>query len=170
MEKINLLLFIEIIIISIIVCPFCGSNPPLDSSYCGNYLSLNSTHRCCYCLKKNMKKYYCLLIINGNYSKEDYECNCEFILENDDLPGAPCRNHSYVMEHTDNLTKEYCHKLSIDEKHPCCYYDNGNFKTCFGIGKISSDTLYTYNNFLDCFSNYLKFSYFIIFFYLIFFF
>ena len=35
-------------------------------------------------------------------------------------------------------------KNSIDKEHPCCFYDDGNFKTCFGIGRITSDTYYTY--------------------------
>ena len=134
MYKINLLLFIELIIISIIVCPFCGSNPPLDPSYCGNFLELDGLHRCCYCHKINMEQYNCLLIINETIP-EDYECDCENIIENDDLPGAPCLNHSYIMNHSESLTKEYCHSQSIDNKHPCCFYDDGNIKHVLELEK-----------------------------------
>ena len=167
--KYILLLLSCIISTSFIFCAYCGTNPPLDSSYCGNYLELNSTHRCCYCNHTLTGKHYCILIINDTFPSDEYKCTCENILENDDLPGAPCRNHAYTLEHPEEISKEYCHKQSIDDKHPCCYYDDGKVKKCFGIGKITSYTLYTYNEFLDCFSKYQTINYFIIFFILIFF-
>ena len=160
MEKIYLL-FIEIISISIIFCGFCGQNPPKNSSYCGNYLELNSTHRCCFCTNNITNKNNCLLIINGNVPN-NFTCECEKILEDDDLPGAPCRNHGYTRMHPEEISKEYCHHQSIDDRHPCCYYNDGNVKKCFGIGKITSNTLYTYNEFLDCLSKYNKLNYLLI--------
>ena len=162
MIKINLILFLEILSISMIFCGFCGINPPRSPSDCGNYLKLNRTHRCCYCKNIFTEKYYCLVSIYNETSKNiqapegfTLAYDCDLITENDDLPGAPCLNHS----ETENLTdfdKDYCHSLSIDEKHPCCYYDDGIDKRCFSVGKIDSDTLYTYTDYLDCFSSFQK--------------
>ena len=134
-------------------CGFCGLNPPLDKSYCGNYLSLNNTHRCCYCKEESTGKYYCLVkIINEDI--EGFQCDkevCDTISFNQDLPGAPCLNHKEIKEmDSEDITEEFCHKHSIDETHPCCYYDDGVNKKCFSIGEITSKTLYTYNDFLKC--------------------
>ena len=149
------LLFLEIILISIIFCGICGLNPPNSSDYCGNYIGQNETHKCCYCKNNDNNKYYCLVVINNN-SISGYECECDNIQGNPDLPGAPCLNHSLTISGTVEITKEYCHGNSVDKRHPCCYYDDGNIQTCFSIGKITSLSLYTYNEFLDCFSNYQK--------------
>ena len=134
-----------------IYCGLCGINPPEDKSYCGNYLALNLTHRCAYCKEKATGKYYCLVQIR---KKEipGFECqNSDYVLLNEDLPGAPCLNHREIKEmDPKNISKEFCQKYSTDAKHPCCYYDDGVNKKCFSIGKITSTTLYTYNDFLDC--------------------
>ena len=176
MKKIYLILF-KTISISNIFCLFCGQNPPQNKNYCGNYLELNSTHRCCYCKHNETGNHYCLLMIFNkddpnfnNYTNLSYkgytDCDCDNIREDDDLPGAPCRNHAYTKDHPEEINKEYCHRQSIDDKHPCCYYHEGDVQKCFGIGKITSDSLYTYNDFLDCFSKYFKFNIFIFIFFL----
>ena len=163
MTKLNFLLLIEILTISVIICQLCGINPPVTSDYCGNYLNLNSTHRCCYCQNNFTGKYYCFLVINGT-GPDGYTCDCEDVHENDDLPGAPCYNHNLTINGKVNITREYCHQNSLDQRHPCCYYEEGEMKTCFSIGKITSTSLYTYNDFLDCFSNNQKINLFLIFF------
>ena len=160
-------LLIEIITISIIFCGFCGINPAEESSYCA--FKLNNNNTCCYCKHKTKEKYYCLIKKKSNDTDpKGYECSqCSDTLETDyDLPGAPCGDQKYIEENNEDLNKTYCHQNSIDEKHPCCFYDDGNFKGCFGIGKITSDTLYTYTEFLDCFSKYLKINFIILIFFL----
>ena len=161
MTKLNFLLLIEILTISVIICQLCGINPPVTSDYCGNYLNLNSTHRCCYCQNNFTGKYYCFLVINGT-GPDGYTCDCEDVHENDDLPGAPCYNHNLTINGKVNITREYCHQNSLDQRHPCCYYEEGEMKTCFSIGKITSTSLYTYNDFLDCFSNNQKINLFLL--------
>ena len=171
MKKISLLLFIEIITTTIIICGFCGTNPALKKDYCGNYLSLNSTHRCCFCTNNQTNQNYCLVVVNET-PIDGYNCDCKGIVENDDLPGAPCLKHSQTIEKIKNgeeINSSYCHSLSRDDKHPCCYYDDGFEKRCFSIGKITSKTLYTYNEFLDCISNYQKINISLIFMILIYF-
>ena len=166
MERKALIIFLEIIIITITFCTFCGINPPKNINYCGNYLSLNRTHRCCYCTNNLTSESYCLLVNIQNRTKilpDKYECQCDNVVEEDDLPGAPCLNHQEIIERGQNISKEYCHKNAKDEKHPCCFYNDGNIKKCFSIGKITSKTLYTYNDFLDCFSKYHKINFFLIF-------
>ena len=166
MIKLNLFIFIEIL--SLFLCQLCGINPPESSDYCGNYLQLNSSHRCCYCRNEKTDKFYCLLVIN-NSTIPGYFCDCDDVHENDDLPGAPCYNHNLTISGEVEITKEYCHKNSLDKMHPCCYYDDGeNPATCFSIGKITSTSLYTYNDFLDCISNYQKINIFLLFYILIF--
>ena len=160
MTKLNLLFLFEILTLSMICCQLCGINPPESPDYCGNYRNNNSTHRCCYCRNSISDKYYCLLVIN-NTNTTGYECNCEEVHENYDLPGAPCLNNSLIEN--SEITKELCHKNSIDKRHPCCYYDDGKTKTCFSIGKITSFSLYTYNDFLDCFSYNQKINIFLLF-------
>ena len=159
MEKKPLFIFLEIIIITITFCTFCGINPPKNINYCGNYLSLNRTHRCCFCTNNFTSESFCLIVIKNGTNEttfDNYECQCDNIVEDDDLPGAPCLNHQETIKLGQNITKDYCHEHSRDDKHPCCYYDDGNIKKCFSIGKITSQTLYTYNDFLDCFSKYHK--------------
>ena len=162
MLKINYLIFFEIFGMSIIFCGFCGMNPPRGPYDCGNYLQLNRTHRCCYCKNNFTNENYCLVAIYHEKNKSftvpegfqlDYDC--DLITENDDLPGAPCLNHSGSELRTD-LNETICHDLSIDEKHPCCFYDDGIQKRCFSIGKITSNTLYTYSDYLNCFSSFQK--------------
>ena len=175
MENKILFIFLEIITITITFCTFCGINPPKNYNYCGNYLSLNRTHRCCYCTHNVTSETVCLILIidkiieEDNYPYGEYNCECNKVIEDDDLPGAPCLNHQEIVSSGDNISKEYCHSHSKDEKHPCCYYDDGNVKKCFSIGKITSKTLYTYNDFLDCFSKYHKINYLVIFFIILFF-
>ena len=162
-----LLIFIVILTSTLFDCQPCGINPPIGPDYCGNYRHINDTHKCCYCKNTITDKYYCLLVIN-NSKTEGYEYNCEGIYENYDLPGAPCLNHSLTLNGDFEITKEYCHQNSLDKRHPCCYYDDGNTKTCFSIGKITSFSLITYNDFLDCFSNSHKVSLFLLFLILLF--
>ena len=170
MEKIYLFFFLVIISISTMLCTFCGYNPPEDPHYCGNYLGLNNESRCCFCTHNISRTNSCIVIINENYPPE-YECNCEDIEENDDLPGSPCLNHTITITLGDNINSSYCHSLSKDEKHPCCFYDDGVNKRCFSSGKISSTSLYSYNNdFINCLSKYLKINYFFILFLLLYFF
>ena len=155
--KFILFLYINLIIylsnISINNCGLCGLNPPLDSSYCGNYLDLDRTHRCCYCEEISTGNYYCL-VKNRTENITGFNCDkdlCDRILVNPDLPGAPCVNHKEIKDmDSDDITAELCHSHSIDDTHPCCYYDDGINKKCFSIGEITSQTLYTYNDFLDC--------------------
>ena len=140
-----------------IFCGLCGINPPEDKSYCGNYLALNRTHRCAYCKEEATGKYYCLV----QYKKQQipgFQCeSTDYILVNEDLPGSPCLNHKEIKKKSpENITKEFCHEHSTDAKHPCCYYDDGVNKKCFSIGKITSLTLYTYNDFLDCSIKYIN--------------
>ena len=155
MIKFNLFILIEVLIVSFICCQLCGINPPESPDYCGNYQQVNSTHRCCYCRNNISYKYNCLLVIN-NIATKGYDCNCEDVHENKDLPGAPCLDYKVTDNSDFNITKEFCHQKSLDKRHPCCYYDDGDTKTCFSIGKITSFSLITYNDFLDCFSNNLK--------------
>ena len=162
MKKKFLLLFLEIISKTIIFCGFCGTNPPINKDYCGNYLSLNSTHRCCYCTNIETEKSYCLVVVN-NKTIDGYTCDCDHIIENEDLPGASCLKYKETIENSGNLSAKFCHSLAIDEKHPCCFYDDGIEKRCFSIGKITSQTLYTYSEFLDCFSKNQKINIFLIF-------
>ena len=171
---INLYLYTLYLSYFSIYCGFCGLNPPLDKSYCGNYLSLNKTHRCCYCKEESTGNYYCLVKkihenISGYYCDEEV---CNTILVNQNLPGAPCLNHRKIkqkqIDDPDSISEEYCHSHSIDETHPCCYYDDGVNKKCFSIGEISSQTLYTYNDFLKCSTNYYKINFIIFIFLLIF--
>ena len=161
MKYIYTILF-SYLLFSPIFCGLCGINPPEDKSYCGNYLALNKTHRCSYCQDKSTGKYYCL--IQTNYSNKtrneivgfDCESNDD-ILVNEDLPGAPCLNHKDIKNTSnENINETFCHEHSVDEKHPCCYYDDGIVKKCFSIGKITSMTLYTYNDFLKCSSEYIN--------------
>ena len=171
MKKINLLLFIVNITISIIFCRFCGTNPALSKDYCGNYLDLNSTHRCCYCKNNQTEDHYCLIVINEGQI-EGYSCDCSGIVENEDLPGASCLKHKQTAEmikRGEDFNESYCHNLAKDKKHPCCYYDDGIEKRCFSIGKITSKTLYTYSEFLNCLSNHQKINIFLIFMILLFF-
>ena len=163
MEKLNLLfIIITIISISTIFGTFCGYNPPEDSHYCGNYLGQNNISRCCFCTHNITGTNSCLIVFNGT-KPDEYTCNCDDVEENDDLPGSPCLNHTQTIKLGNNITKEYCHGLSKDEKHPCCYYNDGLQKRCFSIGKITTTTLYTYNNeFINCFSTYHKINYFFI--------
>ena len=155
MEKKILFIFLEIITITITFCTFCGINPPKSSKYCGNYIGLNGTHRCCYCTNKNTNESYCLIVVKNVIPFDEYNCNCDNIEEDDDLPGAPCRGHEEIVKtDPDNITDLFCHSHSKDDKHPCCYYDDGNIKTCFSIGKITFKTLYTYCSVLNCFSKY----------------
>ena len=161
MNKWNLLLIIGINLISSIFSTFCGINPPENEKYCGNYLGLNSTHRCCYCsLKEDPSVHYCLIVVNEQ-PIDGYDCGCDNITVDIDLPGAPCLNHSITKE-LDELNSTYCHSLSIDEKHPCCFYDDGFEQKCFSIGKITSKTMYTYNEYLDCYSKFETINYFLI--------
>ena len=174
MEKISMFIFLEIIIITITFCTFCGINPPKSYNYCGNYLSLNRTHRCCYCTHNVTSENICLVVIINNTNKDnsnygEYNCECDEVIEDDDLPGAPCLNHQEIKERGQNIDEEFCHLHSKDEKHPCCYYKDGNIKKCFSIGKITSKTLYTYNDFLDCFSKYHKINFLVIFLIILFF-
>ena len=167
MKKI-LIIFIEIITIIIAFSKLCGINPPQSPDYCGNYLDLTSESRCCYCShNNNINKKLCILLENvvnipQNILHNNYTCDCESVLVNNDLPGAPCLNESITKTLNGNFVAEYCHGLSRDEKHPCCYYDDGIEKRCFSIGKITSETLYTYSDFLDCLSNYHKISFLLI--------
>ena len=156
------LIFLNFIsLFSPILTGLCGLNPPEDKSYCGNYLALNKTHRCSYCKEIATGKYYCLIQTNfpkSNNSIEGYECESnDDILVNEDLPGSPCLNHKEIKNTPEeNITEEFCHEHSVDEKHPCCYYDDGLIKKCFSIGKITSKTLYTYSDFLKCFAMRIK--------------
>ena len=162
MTKLILHLLFEILAISFISCQLCGINPAKNPDYCGNYQHENSTHRCCYCKSNISDKYNCLLVIN-NITTEGYDCDCEVVYENNDLPGAPCLNQSLIDNPDTKITKEFCHENSIDKTHPCCYYDDGKTKTCFSIGKIKSFSLITYSEFLDCFSNNQKINIFLLF-------
>ena len=155
MKKLFLFSLEIILLFSVTFCGICGLNPPKSPDYCGNYISQNRTHRCCYCKSNNTNNYYCLIVINEK-RPEGYECDCDKVHVNDDLPGGPCLNHTLTKSGEVEITKEYCHSNSIDKRHPCCYYDDGNNPTCFSIGKITSLSLYTYNEFLDCFSKYQK--------------
>ena len=154
-----LILFFSFLFYYPIFCGLCGINPPEDKSYCGNYLALNLTHRCAYCKEKSTGKYYCLV----QYKKlniSGFECeDSDYVILNEDLPGAPCLNHREIKnKDLVNITKEFCHEHSLDAKHPCCYYDDGVNKKCFSIGKITSTTLYTYNDFLDCSMKFINFN------------
>ena len=157
MKKIFEIIFIILIIFIPINCGLCGINPPEDKSYCGNYLSLNRTHRCAYCRNIDTGKYNCLLQIK-NETIEGFECgNSDDILVNEDLPGSPCLNHKDIKnKDPDEINAKFCKAHSIDDKHPCCFFDDGVNKKCFSIGKITSVTLYTYNDFLQCSTQYFK--------------
>ena len=168
MLKIITFIFFEILGMFKVFGGFCGMNPPRGPYDCGNYLKLNKTHRCCYCKNIFTKENYCLVAIYDENEKNftvpegfvlDYDC--DLITENDDLPGAPCLNHS-ITENLTDINETYCHNLSIDDKHPCCYYDDGIEKRCFSIGKITSNTLYTYSDYLNCFSSFQKINLFLI--------
>ena len=161
MTKLNLRILIEFITISLISCQLCGINPPESPDYCGNYRHKNSNDRCCYCKNNISGKYYCLLS-NDNIKNEGYQCNCEVVFANNDLPGAPCLNQSLIDSLGNEVTKDFCHENSIDKRHPCCYYDDGDTKTCFSIGKITSFSLFTYSDFLDCFTNNQKINIFLL--------
>ena len=176
MAKRIIIIFIEIIIITIAFSTLCGINPPESPDYCGNYLGLDIKHRCCYCTHNITKKKLCILLeephienISPPINYNNYTCDCTSVIVNDDLPGGPCLNHSKTKELNGDFDKEYCHKLSIDDKHPCCYYDDGKEKRCFSIGKITSKTLYTYTEFLNCLSKYHKINFLLILVILIFF-
>ena len=164
-------LFFEIISISIsiIFCQFCGINPAEDKSYCGNYWGNNETHNCCYCQSQKTGVHYCLFAKTEDPNITEYNCDCKDIPENEDLPGAGCLDHTFILENSEKISKGFCHDNSKDDKHPCCYYDDGDFKMCFGIGKITSYTFYTYNEFLDCFSKCPKVNFFLIFSFIFFF-
>ena len=158
MKKIFQFLFLFLFIIySPINCGMCGINPPENKQYCGNYLELNSTHRCAYCKNIETGKYYCLIQVK-NETIEGFECETtDDIIVNEDLPGAPCLNHTDIRKKDpDEIDAKFCHVHSIDDKHPCCYFDDGVNKKCFSIGKITSLTLYTYNDFLNCRSKFFK--------------
>ena len=146
-----------LLLFSSIYCGLCGINPPEDRSYCGNYLALNGTHRCSYCKDESTEKYYCLIQVN-NSKIAGFDCQSyDDIIVNEDLPGSPCLNHKEIKNTpVDEITEEFCHSHSVDEKHPCCYYNDGVNKKCFSIGKITSTTLYTYNEFLNCFSTHIN--------------
>ena len=159
--KYILFIIFSFLLYSPIFCGLCGINPPKDKSYCGNYLALNGTHRCSYCKEESTGKYYCLIQTNyqnSNNSIKGFICESnDDILVNEDLPGSPCLNHKDIKNTPiENITEEFCHSHSVDEKHPCCYYDDGIAKKFFSIGKITSTTLYTYNDFLKCFSTHVK--------------
>ena len=156
------------VLYSSIHCGLCGINPPEDKSYCGNFLALDRTHRCSYCRDLSTNKYYCLVQeVGENITSniEGFECESfDDILVNKDLPGSPCLNHKDIKNTAPiNITKEFCHRHSVDEKHPCCYYDDGINKRCFSIGKITSMTLYTYNDFLDCFGTNINIKFYLLF-------
>ena len=154
----SLLLFFKLY--SSINCGLCGINPPEEKSYCGNYLALDRTHRCVYCQEKATGKYYCLLQVK-NETIDGFDCeDGSDIVPNEDLPGAPCLNHKDIRgTPVEQITEEFCHSHSVDEKHPCCYFNDGINKKCFSIGKITSMTLYTYNDFLNCFSMHINFKF-----------
>ena len=135
----------------------CGINPPADKSYCGNYLSLNRTHRCVYCREQTTGNHYCLIRVN-NKTIEGFDCeDGKHTIVNEDLPGSPCFNHQEIRKvPMDQIDFNFCHNHSTDATHPCCLYDDGITKKCFSIGKITSETLYTYNDFLQCNMKYIK--------------
>ena len=63
-----------------------------------------------------------------------YNCSvydCDLIRGDDDLPGTACLNHLETEKLNGEFDNEYCHKLSIEERHPCCYYDDGFEKKMF---------------------------------------
>ena len=158
-------LFFEIISISIsiIFCQFCGINPAEDKSYCGNYWGNNETHNCCYCQSQITGVHYCLFAKTEDPNITEYNCDCKDIPENEDLPGAGCLDHTFILENSEKISKGFCHDNSKDDKHPCCYYDDGDFKMCFGIGKITSYTFILIMNFLIVFLNVLKLIFFLFF-------
>ena len=96
------------------LCTFCGYNPPEDPHYCGNYLGLNNESRCCFCTHNISRANSCIVIINEQFPPQ-YECNCDDIEENDDLPGSPCLNHTLTITLGDNINSSYCHFLSKDD-------------------------------------------------------
>ncbi len=163
----KIFLLFEIISISMIFCEFCGLNPPEDDSYCNINQPGGNEPKCCYCTNKETNEHYCF--IDNTYDHNYYTCSCSGLKENNDLPGSKCKDHEQIDTTVeDDITEEKCHSLSID-KYPCCYYDDGINKKCFSIGKISSNTLYTYTGFLNCLSHYQQINYlFILIFFMLF--
>ena len=157
MAKTNLIILLILIYITITLSSYCGINPPEGPEYCANYLGNNDTHKCRYCTQSSTGKSYCLFVGDCNSNEyEGFNCNCNNYTENIDLPGASCANMTELYEKYENISAKDCFQYSKDESHPCCLYDDGINKTCVSIGKISTSTLYTYNNFLNCFSVYLN--------------
>ena len=151
-----------------IFCGLCGLNPPQDRSYCGNYLPSDEKTTCLYCKEKASGKYYCLTN-DTVYNNTAFECENSIISPNEDLPGAPCSNNEEIKNASpDRIDFDFCKNHTKDEKHPCCYFDDGINKKCFSIGEITSMTLYTYNDFLDCISTYINFRKYWLFIFLIF--
>ena len=106
--------------------------------------------------------------ISEAYNKA-FDCENSIISANEDLPGAPCANNEEIKKLSpEQLNDTFCKSHSKDEKHPCCYFDDGINKKCFSIGEITSMTLYTYNDFLDCISTYINFRKYWLFIFLIF--
>ena len=163
------LIIISFILYSDIFCGLCGLNPPEDRSYCGNYLPSDEKTTCLYCKEKASGKYYCLTNDTVDSNNKAFDCENSIISANEDLPGAPCANNEEIKKLSpEQLNDTFCKSHSKDEKHPCCYFDDGINKKCFSIGKITSMTLYTYNDFLDCFSTYINFRIYWLFIFLIF--
>ena len=162
-------ILISSILYSYIFCGLCGLNPPEDRSYCGNYLSSDGNSKCSYCQEKATGKYYCLVQTN-NENIDGFNCDTSSIPTDSDLPGAPCKDNEEIkkVQEAGNLNETYCHEHSVDEKHPCCYFDDGVNQRCFSIGEITSMTLYTYNDFLNCLSTYINIKIYWLFIFLIF--
>ena len=118
--KRNLIIFIESIAITIAFSTFYGLNPQGGPDYCGNYLDLTSESRCCYCShNNNINKKLCILLENvvnipQNILHNNYTCDCESVLVNNDLPGAPCLNESITKTLNENFDTEYYHGLARD--------------------------------------------------------
>ena len=154
MKNLNLFLFIIIISISITFCELCGLNPPQNEAYCNiNNHKKEDGEKCCYCKNTQKEEYFYFVGDMG----PPYSCNCNIQVEDPNLPGSKCDRQDELdkLESEGKLNVTICHEHSID-KHPCCYYDDGIEQTCFSIGKITSDTLYTYSDFVDCFSFYQR--------------
>ena len=161
MKNIILLLIIENISISMIFGNFCGLNPAKDKSYCANYLG---DKKCCFCTNIKTEETFCLT--ENEENNTFYKCQCDGIEGDNDLIGAKCSNDTEIEELGDEIDADICHEYSLDEKHPCCLYDDGYEKRCFSIGKITSNTLYTYSDFVDCFSKYRQINFLYIFIFL----
>ena len=156
-----LLLIIENISISMILCNFCGLNPALNEKYCANYLG---DEKCCFCNNLKTNETFCLT--ENEKNNISYNCNCIEISEDNedkDLIGAKCEKYEEIG---DEIDVHICYNHSKDDNHPCCLYDDGYEKRCFSIGKITSSTLYTYSDFVDCFSKYHQMNFLFIFIFL----